>query len=75
MSREDVENTLLGFLRQEPFRPFVIDLADGRHLKVDGRWLAINGGGATLWASDDVLEDFWFDDVRDVRPATLGAAS
>ena len=67
-----MEPTLLEFLRQEPFQSFVIELADGRSLKVDGRWLAINGGGATLWASDDVLEEFWFDDVKEIRSAPLG---
>ena len=75
MLREDVEPTLIRLLRYEPFQPFVIDLSDGRSLNVRGRHLAINGGGATLWASDHVLEEFWFDDVRDIRPSPVGDAS
>jgi hypothetical protein len=75
MLREDVEPTLIRLLRQEPFQPFVIDLADGRRLFVGSRSMAINGGGATMWTPDDMLEDFWFDDVKDIRPVSLEAAS
>lgn len=73
MSREDVESTLIRLLRREPFQPFVIDLADGRRLEIDDRCLAMNGGGATFLTPDYLVEEFWFADVRDIRPTTLEA--
>jgi hypothetical protein len=75
MSREDVEPTLIKFLRQEPFQPFVIDLADGRRLEIDDRCLAVNGGGATFLTPDYLIEEFWFGDVRAIRPLALHGAS
>jgi hypothetical protein len=75
MSREDVESTLLEFLRREPFQPFVIDLADGRRLEIDDRCLAINGGGATFLTPGYLIEDFWFDDVQNIQPLVLTGAS
>ena len=73
MSPEDVESTLIRLLRREPFQPFVIDLADGRRLEIDDRCLAMNGGGATFLTPDYLVEEFWFADVRDIRPTTLEA--
>ena len=75
MSREDVESTLLEFLRQEPFQPFVIDLADGRRLEIDDRCLAMNGGGATFLTPDYLVEEFWFNEVREIRLLALTGAS
>ena len=75
MLREDVEPTLIQLLRQKPFQPFIIDLADGRRLAIGNRCLVIGGGGGTWWTPDDMLEDFWFDDVRDIRSLALLGAS
>ena len=72
MRREDVEDTLRRHLRQEPFQPFVIDLADGRRLEIDERCVVMGGGGATWWTPDYLFEEFQFDDVIDIRSPTPG---
>ncbi len=75
MSSEDVEATLIKLQRQVPFQPYIIDLADGRSLRVDGHRLAINGGGAGMLTADDTLEDFWFADVRNIRQVAWESVS
>ena len=74
MVREEVEDTLRRFLRQEPFQPFVVELADGRRLEIDERCMVMNGGGATWWTPDYLFEEFWFRDVLDIRPLALNGA-
>jgi len=55
MTREEFEATLKRLCRQEPFRPFVFELTDGRRIEVfDTEALGFNGGTATCGTKDEL---------------------
>lgn len=74
MTAEQLESTLRQFLRQEPFRPFVVELYDGNRIEINRPGLAIGGGGASFLSPDWELVEFNCEEVRDVRQVVEGAA-
>jgi hypothetical protein len=66
MTHEQFDSTILRFLRQEPFQPFIVELTDGRRIPIVERKLAVNIGGATLWTNGALVE-FRADEVKDIR--------
>ena len=74
MTREEVDSTIVKFLRQKPFQTFVVELTSGRQIIVDGRKLAVGGGGASMLTRDELIE-FHCGEVRDIRLFTREAAS
>ena len=74
MTREDFDTTIVKFLRQKPFLPFVVELTSGRQIIVDGRKLAVGGGGAAMLTRDEFIE-FHCNEVKDIRVFTREAAS
>jgi hypothetical protein len=75
MTAEQFETTIVRFLHEKPFRPFVVEMLDGRLIWINRPGLALNAGGATLWTPDDEIVEFTCDEVRDIRQAVYGAAS
>jgi hypothetical protein len=75
MTAETFDLALRRFLRQEPFRPFVVELVDGRRLEIDRPRLAVNYGGATLVTPELELIEFVPEEVRDIRSAEQGVGT
>ena len=67
MTPEQVEEKVIQLIHREPFRPFIVEFADGQSLTVPHPRLAINGGGAGFIGPDGGLVDFEFKKVRSIR--------
>jgi hypothetical protein len=68
MNAEQFKQTLRQFIRREPFRPFVVELTDGRVVEVD-RPPVLGGGGASFLTGAYDLVEFASADVRAIREA------
>ncbi|MBY0232245.1 MAG: hypothetical protein K2W96_23445 [Gemmataceae bacterium] len=67
MKQEEFERVLGQFKHRKPFAPFVIELRDGRAIKVDEPAVAFDeNGGAFLSADDDIIT-FRRDEVANIR--------
>jgi hypothetical protein len=75
MDAASFDSTILRFLRQEPFHPFVVELNDGRLIEIVHPRLAMGGGGAAFISPEDELVEFNCEEVRAIRPLVPGAAS
>ena len=65
MTNTDFETRARTLLRQQPFQPFAILLADGERIDVqDSMGLAFNGGAAAGWRADGDVVFFNYDQVR-----------
>jgi hypothetical protein len=72
---EQVEDMIRERIHQEPFVPFIVELADGSEIEISHPRLAVNGGGAGFFGEDGALIDFQFNLVRAIRPTTFQAIS
>ncbi len=75
MTAEQFEATVLHFLHQKPFHPFVVELHDGRRIEINRPGLALGGDSASFFTTDFDLIEFACEEVRDIRQAVQGAAS
>jgi len=67
MGIEQFEHVLRQLVRQEPFRPFLVDMVDGRILTVD-QPVVFGGGGASYITLSDEWVEFACEDVQAIRP-------
>ena len=74
MTPDQVEAKVIELIHQEPFVPFVVEMADGQVLEIPHPRLAINGGGAGFIGPDGGLVDFEFKSVRSIRVMRTEAA-
>ena len=74
MSVEQFEHELRTNKHRDPFRPFVVELIDGRSILVDEPALAFDGGRAVFLGSSDI-EIFDCEEVQRFRPAQMGPAA
>ena len=74
MTVEQFEKNLRQFIRQEPFKPFVVEFADGRILEIDHPKVVFAGGAASFLTPDYDLVEFYCEDVSAMRPAVPGLA-
>jgi hypothetical protein len=68
----DIErfDTLLSkFKRQEPFLPFVVEMNDGRIIRINHPSIGINPPYACYTTPELEMHDFFCDEVRDIRAA------
>jgi hypothetical protein len=56
MEREPFEQKLRQFLRQEPFRPFVVEMVDGRLIWITVPSVCTSDGGATFFTPRRAVE-------------------
>src|SRR5207237_10768620 len=75
MAPEQVEEKVIELIHREPFMPFVVEMTDGQSLEIPHPRLAINGGGAVFFGTDDGLVDFEFKTVRSIRFVSAGAVA
>jgi hypothetical protein len=74
MNLDLFHDMLRSFLRKEPFRPFVVELEDGEQILIDEPTVAFNGRLAGYLSPSYDLIEFRCDQVKQIRPATQGAA-
>jgi len=67
MTAEQFEQTLLQFIRRQPFEPFVVELLDGRLIEIASPKMAVGGGGASILTEDFNLVEFTCKEVREMR--------
>jgi hypothetical protein len=67
MTREQIEEKLIGLIHQEPFIPFQVEMTDGEVLVVPHPRLAINSSGAGFIGLDGGLVDIDFAKVRSIE--------
>jgi hypothetical protein len=69
MTKDEFHTRLRQFLHRRPFRPFVVELTDGRRLVIKKPNFAFSDGGAGFIDPEDgALVDFLNDDVRSIEP-------
>ncbi|MBY0232192.1 MAG: hypothetical protein K2W96_23180 [Gemmataceae bacterium] len=71
MGPEEFYETMTRFKRAEPFMPFVVELHDGRTIRIDKPNVGVGPDGA-VWltgGADMVIHDFDRDEVRAIRRA------
>src|SRR5438874_4837 len=69
MTNKQVEEKLTELKHRKPFVPFIVELNDGRSLVVPEP-PSFDENGAGFIDSDGALADFWFKEVRAIRPFT-----
>ena len=74
MSARELEEQIIQFKHQKPFRPFEVELLDGRVIKVRRPNLCINETGAGFLSDQEGIVDFNFAEVRSLRPLKRKAA-
>jgi hypothetical protein len=75
MTEETFEQMLRTYLRRKPFLPFVVELESGEQILIAEPTLAFDGGEAGYLSPSYELKEFACEQVRDIRPVTLGTAS
>jgi hypothetical protein len=72
MTAEEFDVQMCRLKRQLPFKPFVVELLDGRSIHVESPHLVVNNGGAAYWTVHPEFElmDFECEEVRAVRLVT-----
>ena len=68
MKVKELEERMIQFKHQKPFRPFEVELLDGRVIKVKRPSLMIDNTGAGYHSDDEGIVDFEFSEVRCFRP-------
>lgn len=68
MKTLEFEERIIEFIHKQPFRPFAVEIADGRIIEIRRPSVVINGGGATYLSKDYDIEDFEFDQIQSVHP-------
>jgi len=58
MSREQFEDLLRTFVRQKPFKPFVVRKVNGESIYVDEPAVAFDGGAAGFIGPDNLVHFF-----------------
>ena len=69
MDQSQFEAELRTLLRSEPFRPFTVDVDDGRAIFVDQPAIAFGGGRAGFIGPTGEIEFFDCEHVVQFRPA------
>ncbi len=73
MSREQFEDLLRIFVRQKPFKPFVVRKVNGETIYVDEPAVAFDGGAAGfIGPADSVVEFFDCEEVLEISLASTG---
>lgn len=75
MNQTQFEDTLLQFIRREPFEPFVVEKLDGTVIHVEYCGVVYNAGGATYVTKDFDFIEFTCEDTRAMRAAVGETAS
>jgi hypothetical protein len=70
MTEDRFAKTLREFIHRQPFRPFVVELADGEKIYVDYPSVAFSGCAAGFLSKDDGMIPFSCDQVRSISLAT-----
>ena len=68
MTIQELEEQIIQLKHQKPFRPFEVELLDGRVIKIRRPNLCINSTGAGYLSAKEGIVDFEFDEVRCFRP-------
>ena len=68
MKTHEFEEQITQFIHQKPFRPFAVEMSDGRMIEIRRPSVVINGGGAGYFSKDYDIEDFVFADIRSLYP-------
>ncbi len=64
------ESLLIEHKHRKPFVPFIVELSDGKVIRVNHPTIGINPPAVSYTSPDlEVWEDFTFGQVRDIRPA------
>ena len=74
MKIQELEEQIIQLKHQKPFRPFEVELLDGRVIKVRKPNLMIDHTGAGFFSNKEGIVDFEFDEVRCFRPLKRKAA-
>ncbi len=72
MTSKQVEEKLTELVHREPFSPFVVELNNGDSIDVT-RPPAFNEASAVFFGADGGLVEFWFRNVRNIKPMKSGA--
>jgi len=72
MDQDRFEDLLRHFKRREPFEPFVVELLDGRVIRIEEGSVAFNAGAAVYLTPGPEMDVVTFEceGVRDIREAT-----
>jgi hypothetical protein len=73
MQEREFEDTLRTFIRRSPFEPFVVELLDGRFIRVEQPKVVFNGGAATYLRERFDWDEFACEEVRSIRQASQEA--
>ena len=68
MKTQEFEEQIIQFIHQKPFRPFAVEMSDGRIVEVKRPSLVINGGGAGYFSEDEEIVDIEFNEIRSLSP-------
>lgn len=68
MKTQEFEGQIIELIHKKPFRPFAVEMEDGRIIEIRRPSVVINGGGAGYISEDYDIEDFELDEVRNVHP-------
>ena len=74
MTIKQVEEKLTELVHREPFIPFVVDMNNGESIIVPHP-PAFDENGAVFFGTDGGLVDFWFRNVKKIRPFTAEAVA
>jgi hypothetical protein len=67
MNVEQFEDTMRQFLRLEPFQPFLVELLDGRRIKIEHAKVVFGGGAASFFTPSYDLVEFACENVRSIH--------
>jgi hypothetical protein len=74
MKRETFEDTLRGFLRRDPFQPFIIQLESGEDILIEEPTVAFSDGFAGYFSPAYDIIEFTCEQVREMRLAARESA-
>jgi hypothetical protein len=74
MTAEQFEETLRQLFRRRPFRPFVVELMEGRVIEAGQPSVVFGGGAASFFTPAYELVEFGCEDERAIRQGTAATA-
>lgn len=70
MTPDEFDQTLRDLVNADRFRPFLVEMRDGRRFNITGPHVAFGGGSAAFIAPDvEEMFEFAYTDVRRIHPA------
>lgn len=74
MSTRELEEQIVQLKHRKPFRPFEVEMNDGRIIEIRRPNLSINETGAGFISDKEGIVDFNFAEVHSLRPLKRKAA-